>query len=274
MYSDNGKCCNLVLVVIWRSHLNGNLHRKRLHNVCTDPDSQSTGVYYVHDVFDYHLNPVHQVAFLRRFKTLYIVGDHGPHFIGKETFYNESRFLAKYGVKVHVLFLCSYHAYSEADGAGVAPKQLMKASQAANMAPQNAVQLANLINKDGHFYGWQKQAYAFPSINMSAYVFGDVTFLETRTDGHKLGKLCEVMYLPEVEGAMLGRKVPGEGPWALIDLIVRPTNDKLCGWCTPTYLKAVKHQGQPCPLMKRGSTGEVHEDIGRLPDPNRIVGYL
>ena len=271
-YAEDGQACNLVLVVIYRQTLNGALQRRKLHNICMDPDTRSTDVYYVQDVFDRHLN--REGLWLRRFDTLYIVGDHGPHFVGKETFYNESRFLNKYGVKVHVMFFCSYHAYSEADGAGVGPKQLMKAALAANQGPKNARQFAKMINKDGQGSTERFAAYPFPVINKSKSLFGNVKFLEKRQDGHSLGKLCEVTYLPGVEGAMLARHVPGEGPWVFIDLIVRAANEKICGWCTSHQLEAVRHQGQPCPLMQRASTVEDVADIGREPDPMRLDRYL
>ena len=67
-----------------------------------------------------------EAGFFAPFHTLYVSGDHGPHFHSAKTMYNESSFFAKYGKKMVNMFLCSYHAYNRCDSAGVESKRIAK----------------------------------------------------------------------------------------------------------------------------------------------------
>ena len=73
-------------------------------------------------MFDYHLREEGARTF-KKFHKMYLCGDHGGHFSSQETIFNESTFKTKYNIEVECLFLCSYHAYSLCDGAGVHSKR-------------------------------------------------------------------------------------------------------------------------------------------------------
>ena len=123
------KMNNLQLVMIWRDVEHGPLQSFKVANFCGDPKTMAHDAYFTAEVFNFHLstNPDGAADFsnlFARFHTLFLVGDHGPHFSSQQTFFNESFMQTKFHKTIRCLFLCSYHAYSRADGAGAEPKKL------------------------------------------------------------------------------------------------------------------------------------------------------
>jgi hypothetical protein len=115
---------NLILVLRWRDDDDPctALHTLKVNNFCGDKDSQSCDAAFVTDVFDFHLAKEEEEGandgkprfsnLFSQFHKLIISGDHGPHFSSRQTMLNESRMKKKYGKEVHILSLCSYHAYN------------------------------------------------------------------------------------------------------------------------------------------------------------------
>ena len=100
---------NLVLVVLWREVEGEKLRRLVIHNVCTDKATQSCDTYYNADVMDFHMTVVGEngtgLLSRERFNNIIFVGDHGPHFSGAETVYNESCMFEKYQVCTYLTSL-------------------------------------------------------------------------------------------------------------------------------------------------------------------------
>ena len=92
-YNERGdKVKNLVLVKITRSE-DGDLIVDKIHNFCTDKAS-GCDAYYVADVFDHHFKAADEggSGLFDEIETIYLAGDHGPHFSCIQTVYNESCF--------------------------------------------------------------------------------------------------------------------------------------------------------------------------------------
>ena len=94
-----------MLVVLWRENAGEKLRRLVIHNVCTHKATQGCDTYYTADVFDFHMKTRAQggtgLLSKDRFSGVIFVGDHGPHFSGAETIYNESCMYSKYKVILH-----------------------------------------------------------------------------------------------------------------------------------------------------------------------------
>ena len=73
------------------------------------------------DVFEFHFQPNGSGLF-ENFDTIYISGDHGPHFSSVYTIFNESRMMKQYKKRFHIISLCSYHCYNSCDAGGAETK--------------------------------------------------------------------------------------------------------------------------------------------------------
>ena len=93
------KVCNLCLVLRTPVGPGEPPSTINIHNFA---NNESCDAYWTADVFDFHLAPGddHHSGLLDSVHTLFIVGDHGPHFSANETVYNESCFFRRYGKKV------------------------------------------------------------------------------------------------------------------------------------------------------------------------------
>ena len=168
-YTPDGKLTNLVLVCIWRETEGGEQQVLKIHHLCTNKNAQSTDAHYVADVFKYHLERKKKgEGLFAKFHTLYLSGDHGPHFISKETVYHESTWYKEYNVKVHCYFLCSYHAHNRCDSAGREAKRIAKEWADKREGSNDAGVIAGLIN---HSMYTNAVAIPFEKINTSTDVF-------------------------------------------------------------------------------------------------------
>ena len=95
------------------------------------------------------------------------------------TFFNESRLQTETGKEIRLLFLCSYHAYSRADGAGAEIKRLaLKAAK--NQAWWNTgADFANGITRSDYH---NSIGYFFPKINRSADALPDKKLFVDKND--------------------------------------------------------------------------------------------
>ena len=93
----------------------------------------------------------------------------------------------KYGIDMHLYFLCSYHAYNRCDGAGVESKRLaqraVRRKQPLSIAPEYALELNQSNYQDS-------VAVCFHHINRSSDVFPEA--LESKD--YKLRTKCEVKF--------------------------------------------------------------------------------
>ena len=75
-----------------------------------------------------------------------ISGDHGPHFWCWDTLAYQSTAFRKYGLKIHVVDLCSYHAYNRCDGHGALVKKACRAEQLRGAGPTTPAMFVNMVN--------------------------------------------------------------------------------------------------------------------------------
>jgi hypothetical protein len=205
-YTSDGKCINLVLVLLWRERELQELNILKIHNVCTDRIHGGADSYFVAAVFKHHL----ESALFERFHTIFISGDHGPHFTSAQTIYNESTFYPKYGKKIVCLFLCSYHAYNRCDSAGVEAKRILQQMAKKNEETNYSGVIAALINQSSY-----ENAVAVPFEQIPRTP--DTFPTNLVTNGANLRFYCELRYeyrdendtIQHEEGIVLARKVPG-----------------------------------------------------------------
>ena len=124
--ANQAKVANLQLVVLSRDKIGAPLTVQKISNFCSDKDTASCDSFFVADVMAFHMTPKgkHSSGLLSGFSKIYQCGDHGPHFVSRQTVLNESRFHELYEIELENHFLCSYHAYNRCDGAGVESKRL------------------------------------------------------------------------------------------------------------------------------------------------------
>ena len=263
------KMNNLVLVVRWREHEDEPLRTRKINNFCHDAETNSCDVYFVHDVFDFHLKPASSTSsgLFEKFSKIYISGDHGPHFAGKSTLFNESRMKKRYGKEIHIVSLCSYHAYNRCDAAGVESKRLAKLLGIDDKAPETSEEYANMVVESNYHNSY---AYPFRQINRSQNVFPQNLI---KGDGLELAGQCEVIFqtsdVPATEGIIMCKMIPGpKGPklFDIYDLIARPKGERLCKACSKQTQRIVRHQGEGCPLMIQDKFS--YQDKAAQPDFN------
>jgi hypothetical protein len=79
---------------------------------------------------------------------LFIGGDHGNHFAQRATMCDESTFYRRFGITVHPLFLCSYHAYSRCDTAGSADSREKTERDRIGAGPTTGADMARMVNEN------------------------------------------------------------------------------------------------------------------------------
>jgi hypothetical protein len=205
-YTHDGKCVNLVLVVMWREEEHHELNILKIHNICTDKDSNSSDPYFVAAVMKHQLKS----ELFDKFHTIYCSGDHGTHFSAVQTIYNEGTFFEKYGKKFVVLFLCSYHAYNRCDSAGVEAKRILAKMTRRNQETNYSGVIADLINASAYE---NAVCTPFEWITRTEMVFPE----PVQASGEGLRFYCEFQYeyvdadgrKCHEPGVVLCRKVPG-----------------------------------------------------------------
>ena len=78
--------------------------------------------------------------------TVFISGDHGPHFWSWDTLAYQSTVYRKFGLKIHVVGLCSYHAYNRCDAHGANIKKAVRAEQLRGAGPKSPAEIAHMVN--------------------------------------------------------------------------------------------------------------------------------
>ena len=184
-----GKVSNLVLVLLYHNGVSVQRHDKvmKFNHMCQDPDSRSQDAYFTADVWHWFLG---KSGVLKRngIHTLYVTGDHGPHFASIQIMWFESTLYDLYGIRIHMFFLCSYHSYNRCDGAGTETKRLHAILIGIREATPQASELAHGINESEHH---NSVGVYFEKINR-----GDKVFNVQLVKANKLmlRPQCEVKY--------------------------------------------------------------------------------
>ena len=303
LYTWEGhKMANLVLVVLWRDTPEGEIRVFKFNNLCTNKKSISTDCYFVADVFDWYFGKgnEHNCTFFRKFKTIFIAGDHGMHFSGVQTVFNESRMWRLYCKDIHVYSLCSYHAYSRADGAGVEVVRVGKLAAKERKGATTAHDYARVFNQSGYH---NSAAIAFSSINRGFEVFEQCIEpkKEKKEEDDKLNlrDKCEIHYSYtdakgiewHEDGVVLCRDVPaaptrsedgkvqpGEGSlFEVYDVSLRSHTDKICRPCSKQVQAPVRHGEEFCPgssfvAVSAVKANVLQDFLNRPPDTERLKG--
>ena len=254
--TGGSKLSNLVFVILWHSQAGGvhkYEHVMKFNHFCGDKTTRKQDAYYMADVWKWFLGDKGDGStFLERnnIHTLFVSGDHGPHFSSIQTMYNESTFYQTYGVRLHCYFLCSYHCYNRCDAAGVESKRLHQDLVKMRKAIALAADVADTLNKSELH---NSVGVPFDQIDRGDKVF-DVP-LAKDTDLDLRGK-CEVKYewidetgnLRREPGVILCRDVPavsGEGEkYQVFDLRKTPPGGPLCKLCSYDSQRPIWHQRQ------------------------------
>ena len=208
------------------------LLRSKISNICSDPESQSCDREFVADVFEFHLAPKgeHGSGLFEKYSTVYISGDHGPHFSSKHTIYNESRMMRRFQKRFYIVSLCSYHAYNACDAAGAESKTLARSLAKSGEDILNAEDYSFAIRNSSYSNSW---SYAFPVINRDQEFWKTVDGDDLQTPkGLILAKQCEIMYVApnspqgahDIDckccepGIIYCRTVPGQGQFKVYNL--------------------------------------------------------
>ena len=267
------KICNLQFVLVERKVKDGPLVLTNISNLA---EKEACDAYFTADVFDFHLSKgdEHHPGLFDHIHTLYIVGDHGPHFSSNNTILNETNFFSKYGKKVYAIFLCSYHAFNRCDGAGVVSKRLAKQEQKQGKGPVGAPARSDLINSSSYH---NHISFPFAAINRSANVFPE----EVEMLPHAR-QCCDMKYHHTAngvdtreEGVVWFKMVSDvELPYQLHDLLKGQRDGRyMCTQCSNTTQAPVFHAKVTDCLR---TTIPVNMEGARaaqcIPDPTRISG--
>ena len=316
---DGGKIANLVLVLMWRENDDGVLHTFKFNNFCSNgrkgasKKENSADAFYVADVFEFLLgqegeahpgliNEIRNFAHAEgRTPRLFIVGDHGTHFVDVQTLFNESTFRRRFGFATFVFFLCSYHAFNRCDGAGVESIRLQKAATKVRQGWKEADEFAHGLNVSRYH---NSAGFDFKRIKRDPTVFPAALRHKKKQEqvGWKLRQRCEVRFswfedgieLSD-DGVILVRYIPqapprnfwsrtgeisfapGEGdPFEVLDLRIDPPDGLLCEPCSRSLQRPVRHG-----LGAEGCTAATKEAVSAAvktqckslsgPDPERIT---
>lgn len=247
------KMNNLQLVLVFKDS-NDVLRSLKVANFCGDKKTLAHDAWYVADVFQFHMgeeadedspaNPPKFSGLFRNFHTLYLVGDHGPHFSSKQTIYNESFMQTKYRKTIYSVFLCSYHAYSRADGAGNEVKRLALEAAKERAWWNTSQDFAAGISRSNYH---NSIGYCFPKINRSENVF------PKKLQGKDLGlrDFCDFKYVTNEIGVIFYRELPSfvrNDNYYVVDLCPRPSNqsDYLCPSCSNCLQQVCRHKISEC----------------------------
>ena len=126
------------------------------------------------------------------FNTIYISGDHGPHFSSIYTIFNESRMMRRYSKRFHVLSLCSYHCYNSCDAAGAETKTLARQLTKAGSTVLTSQEYSLAVRESTYANSW---AYSFDQINRNVGFWTPDDGKEIANPfGLVLRDMCEIAY--------------------------------------------------------------------------------
>ena len=131
-------------------------------------------------------------------------------------------------------------------------------------------------------YGW-----AFEKINRSVSIWNGLTFqYEDDTPSRmqekfKLRSRCEMIFsftsaegeVQYEDGVVMCRDVIGAGKLEVFDLLKRPESMVMCTPCSNALIRPVRHQKEPCPLEKAGTSLDALVDGAIQPGPGRLQGF-
>jgi hypothetical protein len=290
--SGGAKLSNLVFVILWHDGVRVQKFNKvmKFNHFCADKDTRSQDAYYMADVWRWFLlGGEGSSNFLKRNKihTLYVSGDHGPHFSSISTMYNESTFYELYSIRLFNFFLCSYHAFNRCDGAGVESKQIHAGLMRTREALPLSIDVSDQLNLSEYH---NSVGVPFDKIDRGINIFS--VKLAEKESLDLRGK-CEVKYewtnvdgeIERETGVILCRDVPaypGEGlPYNVYDLRADPPGGHLCRLCSKEVQRPVRHKDTNgasigCPRaadMERDCTAEKAQciDDGH-PQASRLSG--
>ena len=278
--TGGAKLSNLVFVILWHDGEQVQKFNRvmKFNHFCADQDTRSQDAYYMADVWRWFLSGGEGSSnFLARNKihTLYVSGDHGPHFSSIATMYNESTFFQRYGIRLHMFFLCSYHAFNRCDGAGVESKKIHGTLIRNREALPFCIDVSDHLNESEYH---NSIGVPFAKIDRGNKIFSVMLAENSQLD---LRGKCEVKYewtnaqgATEREfGVILCRDVPayhGEGePYNVYDLRAHPPEGHLCKLCSKEVQRPVRHNDTNgasigCPRaaeMERDCTAEKAQCI-------------
>ena len=268
------KCLHWVMM--WRDAVGEPIKRLKLRHYCSDKKTMSTDSYYQADVTDFHFNEdnAHCPKIFEPYHTIIFVGDHGPHFASHETMHNESTLLRRFGKKIKLMFLASYHAYSRADGSGAEDSTGMRRDLRRGLVREGAEDMKDMTNESIDPASW---AYLFPAINRNLDVFPPGKHFQAKDRAKWIRKWCEVKFdhpddSAAFDGILQYRLVTGFGEWQWTDLVAakRQPAETMCDRCSTKEQKIVYHLRLKCP--KPSYIHDLPTYVDLQPDPNRIRG--
>jgi hypothetical protein len=259
-HSGDSKICDLIFVVIWREEVNGPFHIQKINNFCSDKTSRGCDAWFMKDVWEFHMNPqdTHHSGLFDKFHTIFLSGDHGPHFSAIDTIINESKWSTRSKpngekIRIHLLFLCSYHAYNRCDGAGAITVNERRRLEKLGMPPSDAGEMAIAMDKSRHR---NVQSWPFSFIDRSVNVFPWKASKKISAQD-KLRDKCEIRFdfideagqISTEFGVALVRDIPGSfNVWnyLVVDLLQRTEKEKMCKGCSNLFQRPVRHHGTVC----------------------------
>ena len=184
-----------------------------------------------------------ETSLLDDISTLYISGDHGPHFSSRSCFYYEStlfrqtkswRQQRKDGLVLRVHFLASYHAFNRCDGAGMWLKYACTwhwREGGIGSFPRDEDDIVSMVHDGDMGRTTLPQdkmiAFAFKSINRGEDIFAALEGPGGVADKHVMPDLrtrCEVKYdwdqngiVTRLDGVICVRDLSGVGSWEFVD---------------------------------------------------------
>jgi hypothetical protein len=274
-YNSGGKKIgNLQLVILFRTEEKMPLVQIKVYNFSGGDGGVHCDPYFVQDVMDFHMKPVEQggSGVLGNFSKIHISGDHGSHFSSTKTIFNESRMFERYGIKVRIISLCSYHCYNRCDAAGVIGK---------NLAAKAAKEGKELRTSGDYAQGTMQSgspetlAYDFEQINRSEEVWPEKIVSKKKAIGETLRTMCEIEYevlvMDEqaqilkptyITGVAKCRAVPNRGDWKVFDLR-ESMQSSFCQKCSNRHVRPVYHTGgtNACPATSTAQDAQVSAAI-------------
>jgi hypothetical protein len=131
-------------------------------------------------------------------------------------------------------------------------------------------------------YGWE-----FKEINRSVGIWEGLKFQykdddsTSRVHEHfKLRGRCEIKFsftsaegdVQYEAGVVVVRDVIGTGKWEVFDLLKRPESMVMCTPCSNSLTRPVRHQQEPCPQERAGTSLDAMVDGAIQPGQSRLQG--
>lgn len=130
-------------------------------------------------------------------------------------------------------------------------------------------------------YGW-----AFTEINRSVSIWDGFEFqyeddsTSRMHEKFKLRSRCEIRFsftsaegeVQYEDGVVMCRDVIGTGKLEVFDLLKRPKSMVMCTPCSNSLIRPVRHQKEPCPLEKAGTSLDAEVDAAIQPGKGRLQG--